>query len=145
MAERVAVPMMINEIKNAKKGDILTYDGKKWIPSSFDELSEGLKKAIESVKADNQKTLIAVSQKLEAVCTSYEESQKAYALSTESQKRAFAVSMAFNKIAIDEVIGDSECEDFEALKDWYNEYIKGTTTQLSDDKAFISYFALFIK
>lgn len=145
MKERVSVPMLINEIKESKQGDILMFDGKRWIPATFASISAILEAKVDKVAEDTQNTLIAVSKKLDKVCSDESALAKAYSDNETQRKKAYAVSMAFNKIAIDEVIGDSECPDFGALKDWYNEYVKGSTDKLSDDKAFLAYFALFNK
>ena len=143
MKERVSVPMMINEIKEAKQGDILMFDGKRWAPTTFKDISASLIDEITKVSKTTQETLKPISAVLDKIVESYNLSQKAYLEENEKRIVAFAVSMAFNKIAIDEIIGDSGCADFEALRDWHNQFISGSTTKLSDDSLFLKYYKLF--
>ena len=143
MKERVSVPMMINEIKEARQGDILVFDGKRWVPASFNEIASSILEEIKQVSQTSQNTLKPISTALDKIVESYALFQKAYLEEKNKQKEAFAVSMAFNKIAIDEIIGDSGCADFESLRDWHNQYISGSTTKLSDDPLFIKYFNMF--
>ena len=143
MKERVAVPMMINEIKEAKQGDILMFDGKRWVPASFKDVSSSIIETLDNMAQMNQNALKPISTALDKIVESYNLSQKAYLEENEKRKVAFAVSMAFDKIAIDEIIGDSGCADFESLRDWHNQFISGSTTKLSDDPLFIKYFNMF--
>ena len=143
MGERVAVPMMINEIKNAKQGDILVFDGKRWVPATFDSIAEKITAKVDEVSKTTQNTLAKVSTKVDGMDKDFNAFVKAILFSVDEHKKAYAVSMAFNKIAMDELLGDSECADFTTLRDWYNQYVSGSTDQLSDDLAFKKYFALF--